>query len=354
MISLVIVAMSVFLTALADLIRHDPDANCRRFVSVVPFDAGLGHRFGILSIGVMLAKSNGARWLMESLYWHERSRDHELNYDWFTDVFRVDNINIPEFAHNEGLRIVHTRSRELAELKLSTSCNVIVRVDAGAWNFCAGVSCTRGWPGAYDRAYDVLKPYFVWHNISRRDVPYIAPLFDATARVFVAWHCRIGDTTYGNLTFIGNVASALSRRARVATTAVSHVVFSEGELCPTSLFCGICDAVLRHLPGGHCVTAPSASVRTALEHMALADVLVCTGSSFCELAIFAARSTQAVAFFPPPRLASTASRQLADWALDGTGYQTMKLSSAVLVDANGELVSGAEALKLHAKLATIN
>lgn len=234
---------------------------------------GLGHRFGEVLLGMAFATEFAAQYVYPGAGFEEDGRHGR--YAGATAFFGFqDLLSVQEIVKDRDLQVVNLQMWEDA-FHYMDSCNVLLQLPSS--HACAVVR--RGKIGksfcflAKKSRYDALK-YTLRHlHISRGHYQPSKFLYFQTDVVHVAWHVRLGDvTSIPSREFVERICSML--KAMFMRAEVQHSVFADFASADV-------ETDLKYLPGDF---VRGMSALDTLHHLIMADVLVCSGSSFSQVA----------------------------------------------------------------------
>lgn len=299
---------------------------CRRFVAAQATQAGLGHRFASVILAFDLAREMNATFAIGKDTWTLASAHG--SYPWIRDMFNWSEVPVLEFLKN--LTVHRPQHVKQAKSLLKRHCDVAVLVRTGDGEFCPGAPggfCMHTWrPGAYERARLFFRAKFVsrpHHKFGRCKV-------NSTQ---VLWHIRNGDVVLGNMKVLMNLLRVVSSLLKEGQS-VCHVICSQKPLCHEGKgpFCSLKELLSQRT--SEVYVREGTPVAQVLDHMSQAGIVVCTGSSLCELGVML--NKDGVGIQPPAKLAQMYS--LTD--VHSRNWNMTRLSNAVWVDKEGNFVKG--------------
>jgi hypothetical protein len=265
---------STNIVAKNETIRKIPNSSCHRFSHMVSSRGdGLGHKFGEVVQGMMLAHMTNTTFVYDLESWSFEG-DHG-GYEWFPEFLPLEEtvVTLTDIKDNNIslMKVEDTFlnlvSRSKGELK--DSCNLIFMT---SWAMCDGNCFTSSRIGGYN---DVKWRFREVYSRSKfQPSTQIFKNCSSQGSLSVAWHLRGGDIVlHPSEDFYQNLASEL----KYVLQDLSYHIFFFGEFTEAFPFIShFCETVFP----GHCSFHQNVSNADTLYHFVVADVLVTSGSSF--------------------------------------------------------------------------
>jgi len=250
------------------------NSSCNRYSHMLASSKmGMGHRFGEVVLGMMLAQMTNSTFVYDSKTWNVRGAHG--GYEWFPEFLPLEETAVTltdlQTSNFSLLEVdddfLNLLSRSKGEFK--DSCNIIFIT---SWPKCDGSCFQSSHTGSYNAAKWRLREV---HSRST---------FEPSNKIFknltsqgilsVAWHLRGGDIVlHSSEDFYKNLASELMS----VLFDFSYHIFFFGEYIEKFDFIPhFCETVFPN----HCTYHHNVSNADTFFHFVVADILVTSGSSF--------------------------------------------------------------------------
>lgn len=322
-----------------------PVLECKNYVVISSSRAGLGHRIAAVAIGIALAIDAQAGVILDEGLLYSKRREDSDNYPFLRRLF---NLYAFLWTMEAGIQLdgdkqvvgMGTRYGSFTPLSatsvpqalglIKSGCGHVVGLLTG-WARCIHDAsgeldfCTMsGVPGAFQKARPIIAQlyatgYYPFLPLSGfRDTLESRPSF-----LIVVWHIRNDDITLhdSDIPFWTNLVQGVL--AGLDGVPADHCVLSQNPIPSDDPHYGF----LHHMLGFKWTNLHGLTVDAAVHHMAAADVLVHTGSSFSLAAGLAADPSQVAVFCLPKE-----SKTIGD-----PPYVTYWLEDSIPVQVDGSL-----------------
>ena len=340
-----------------------PLPRCPNFLIVTSEAGGVGHRMSSIAFALALAANSSAALVLDDALWAERRYGDSFDalrplfslhrfYAASELGFRFDKRNQDCTAYSFSAAAYDTpwgaaraapfARAELALRGAAAGCGAVSLLPTGH-KACTvdgrAEYCIQalGAGAPFARARPLLQQLFAQSPFARAPLPHFDGAPQQPREVVVAWHFRNGDITVGALASLRRTLDSVL--ALLTQRPARHLVVSQDHILRSDPLYGFIYSV----PGFSFQQLSGLHFTSAFAHMAAADVLVHTGSSFAVTAAAAAADGQ-VFFFSSPH----ESRRLGD-----AGYTSYLLPHAVPLQLDGGLLpedAGRAAARLGARL----
>lgn len=315
---------------------------CPNWFIVQSADAGIGHRMTAVIFGIALGLQTGTGIMLDDqLLQQARSFDSE-SYPWMLDAFNLNAFPLakadagvvfdwnhnPLWSWDRGFGVLGEMTVQKAVRHGNTSCNQLIPLRTGhvACESATGVQWCQS--GGISRAFEVARPLMSGlYNIgkfARKPLVHFGEVVNAKQpSLAVVWHVRNDDIKLhgGDVDFWTKLVRSVLQGLK--GVRAHHYILSQFPISTTDEYFGF----LHSLPGFQW-TPILTDVATAFYHLAAADVLVHSGSSFALVAGIAAAPSQVSVYVSPKE-----SARIGDEA-----YMTYWLDGSVVVQLNGTIM----------------
>jgi hypothetical protein len=287
-----------------------PKNDCRNVFIVTTWPGGFGHRVSALAIAIAWAIDCHAALVIDmttlALSVREGANNEKYSY-WprllgfgpFKAVINASQLLTPGLHPTPwgSLHFMRTPTALASVEAARNSCGHILHLGTGQANACRRkVWCTYAAPGAFERARPLMRQLYA--SSKSAAVPcsiFLTEEGSGSPRPLrVAWHVRVGDVAlHQNASYFRELAESVARG--LGSARATHFLFSERRIpdeAPGFAF-------LLELPFIQFHQHAHTRVDVAFRHLAAADVLVTSGSSFAYAAALVGSEEQVVLFAEP-------------------------------------------------------